>query len=1342
MNVSGQVFRSLDESLIENARNFGLFFAFEWKPGRTTKQQQLTPKSKCQKPDKFNRFFGPMRLLISSNCILSTLLNVFTNLGAGLRGIIIDILLVRGGIEVNPGPESALDRAPPGGFRILSQNCRGLTDRKKLIKLLRKIYPNRKSASGGSIISCLQETHRIDKFAVDNYFNGLAIVDNGERHQRGVCLLIPDLFEVCSSTISGIGRWIIAVVKVKGDKSPQKLVVANIYAPNCHREALDFYQEFFHALDECTEELAVQDESFESAITGDFNVVMDLAGGSSNRASSVAERELVTLLSDAMAQRNLLEPSDLTKPGNHTCRRGTCPSKLDYFFLSRGLQHRVASAVTTWHELGSNLDHAAISVSFNPEVPLAKGRSFPKIFKSDIRNELDQNWLREQLNKAISEIPAHWTPHLKLDYLKMTLRSKTLDLRQMRKREDSSATIRGEIEDIISNPPLSQEASQRLDSLKLKLREIEEAESLTLSLKAGVKWREEGEKSNAYFLARYKARMEGAAMYSINLGNRVVCGTNNIIKIVREFYERLYNHKIPAKLEDRDFCEEFFSNCPRLERDQQLLLARPLDLTELKLALSSCSDSSPGMDGIPYSFYVSYADLILPYVLDSWSFALQSGQIAKSHQQSCISLLPKKGKDLALLGNWRPISLSSCDLKIITKAYANRLKAVLPSILCEAQAAYCPGRDISFNNRILQHAKTYASREGLDFCIVSLDAQKAFDSVSHEYLGKVLEAYDFPNEFLQVFRTLYSGLTAVVQVNGFISPEFKIHRGVKQGDALSCGLFVLGIDPLLRNIIANPNIVGLSVPLNGAEEIEIKALAYADDVTVVCQNGCEPRIFEEYEKLSRVSGLVLNADKTEVFNLIQSQVRSSRINYLDQRFDVGRVEQIRICGIVLARDPIAEYKCNVRDRIEMIESIVRGWGRRSMSLNGRMILAKTFLLSQIVFPAQVVEIGKREAKRVERIIYSFVNGAKNICGPERIARINLKAPKEKGGIGGIDVDSFLKAIAVKQFGKALKLNRTLGAIQRSCDSLIDDISALARSTLRLNYRKFSDQYAIPDLNQIELISGTPVLVYLKPSSKAAKAATEHGIETICNLQQLFHSRRARVSCTTILKSLPSSVSNLVRSNLLVQSPSNVCWFSSTDIDSLSCANSKKVYQTILFCKFPNLKVDIARIYRRLDWPPPGIEFDSTFKNVWAIKSPTLRAIRLKIQYKDVFSNERRHRFGITDSPACGVCGQIESVEHQLFSCTNAIRIWELFARLTGTRIQSLLEVIQCSGIHEHEIVKSTMIKALLQIDRSQGIPNGAVVTDCIYHLGIEAQVDRKRADSFNSFIDRIKASRY
>jgi len=72
-------------------------------------------------------------------------------------------------------------------------------------------------------------------------------------------------------------------------------------------------------------------------------------------------------------------------------------------------------------------------------------------------------------------------------------------------------------------------------------------------------------------------------------------------------------------------------------------------------------------------------------------------------------------------------------------------------------------------------------------------------------------------------------------------------------------LFVLAIDPLIRNIYANNRIVGHAI-----NNDIIKVLSYADDVAaIVKDNQSAQEIFNEYERLYKMSGLKLNGSKTE-----------------------------------------------------------------------------------------------------------------------------------------------------------------------------------------------------------------------------------------------------------------------------------------------------------------------------------------------------------------------------------------------------------------------------------------------------------------------------------------------
>ena len=46
-----------------------------------------------------------------------------------------------------------------------------------------------------------------------------------------------------------------------------------------------------------------------------------------------------------------------------------------------------------------------------------------------------------------------------------------------------------------------------------------------------------------------------------------------------------------------------------------------------------------------------------------------------------------------------------------------------------------------------------------------------------------------------------------------------------------------------------------------------------------------------------------------------------------------------------------------------------------------------------------------------------------------------------------------------------------------------------------------------------------------------------------------------------------------------------------------------------------------------------LEEKGTWFNLWKIKNPHLRNYRLKVAYKDVYSQERRFKFRLNDSPS-------------------------------------------------------------------------------------------------------------
>ena len=399
-----------------------------------------------------------------------------------------------------------------------------------------------------------------------------------------------------------------------------------------------FFEDFFGALDEFVDEVSGQFEWPHIVMAGDFNFVFKPNVDSLNRQTSQSESALSAMVEGHLEERELIDSIlfDSHSTDRFTWRRDNCCLRLDYIFVSTGLSGRVQQSITEWYTYGSRYDHASVSVKIGKSNNILRGRSFPKLFKSEISSSNSVPWLIERLEEARAQIPTYWNPHQVHDFLKMTLRSKTLELRAMNKRQTSTAAITEKINQYLLYP--TDESLRQANQLKAQLLQAEEEEAEVLKLKAGIKWREQGERSSKYFLSRLKARELSREMQElVDLNGAPISSLQAILDHVKVFYESLYR-KLGNNMNRAD--PDFFAQCPTLDPVQQQQLSSAMSISELKESLKTCQDSAPGLDGIPYSFYSTFGDILLPSLLNSWNHSLVTGSLAQSHLQSCITLLP------------------------------------------------------------------------------------------------------------------------------------------------------------------------------------------------------------------------------------------------------------------------------------------------------------------------------------------------------------------------------------------------------------------------------------------------------------------------------------------------------------------------------------------------------------------------------------------------------------------------------------------------------------------------------------------------------------------------------
>lgn len=107
--------------------------------------------------------------------------------------------------------------------------------------------------------------------------------------------------------------------------------------------------------------------------------------------------------------------------------------------------------------------------------------------------------------------------------------------------------------------------------------------------------------------------------------------------------------------------------------------------------------------------------------------------MAKGSNTSFLVLIPKRDNPVGL-NDYRPISLVECISKVLAKLLVERLSKVMSSIISKSQTTFLKGRNILDGVVVLNEVLDYARKRRKLCMIFKVDFEKAYDSVSWEFL--------------------------------------------------------------------------------------------------------------------------------------------------------------------------------------------------------------------------------------------------------------------------------------------------------------------------------------------------------------------------------------------------------------------------------------------------------------------------------------------------------------------------------------------------------------------------------------------------------------------------------
>ena len=342
----------------------------------------------------------------------------------------------------------------------------------------------------------------------------------------------------------------------------------------------------------------------------------------------------------------------------------------------------------------------------------------------------------------------------------------------------------------------------------------------------------------------------------------LVTDQKNIEGQILKFYKDLFSNKDEIEAEEIDsFLGTSQFLMPKLSDFQKSKMEGKISLDELTAYLKRCKNNvAPGSSGFSFEFYKFFWRDLKHFVKNAIDYTFDNKRLSVTQSLGIVSIIPKGDKDKRYLKNWRPLCLLNSLYKLVSGTIAERIKPALDSIIHNDQKGFIAGRYIGEVIRTTYDTIQYAKDNKRTGILLTVDFEKAYDSISFKFIKKCLSFLNFGNDMIQWIGILLHNFQAVVNHCGNISPRFNIARGCRQGDPVASYLFIICIEILVHKLRDDPNVKGFDIG-NHPKLLEI----YADDLTIFLTPSSEylKRVIEILGSFFNISGLKISLNKTK-----------------------------------------------------------------------------------------------------------------------------------------------------------------------------------------------------------------------------------------------------------------------------------------------------------------------------------------------------------------------------------------------------------------------------------------------------------------------------------------------
>ena len=1152
-------------------------------------------------------------------------------------------------------------------INLISVNVRGLRERNK-----RKTIFEWVKKKGGEIV-LLQETYSTpdieDVWRRD--WSGQMFFSHYTNHSRGVLILVAPQVDFKIEAIKSHvdGRYIF----LKGVIQGLNLLLGNIYFPT--RDKVKEQMAFLDLIDQCISEVCSINDLL--VLGGDFNVIVDENLDYSGITKPI-KTTFVKYLDVFLRKHQLVDIWRKRNPNRRqfTFRQRTplVQSRLDYWFTSKKLENVVKNC-----DIISSItpDHSGISLQLKClEDVHDHGKSYWKFNNSLCSDKGFVEGMIKEIKKVKEEQKNDFESKLVFwDFLKMKMRQYAIKYskEKVKERKNEIDRLENEIHLLEAQTSRINDNVEEISRKKGQLKQLYNISLEGIKIRSRAAWYEEGEENKEYFKQLSESNKKKTFIRELcNEKGEVTKDKKEILHIIRRFYEKLYSCRITLEnIEESGF----FADIPKLSEESRNLCEGEITHEECFNVLKNMKlNKSPGNDGFSVEFYLTFWPYIGGLIVDAFNESFVSGNLSVSQKQGVITLIEKDGKDPLQIKNYRPITLLNVDYKILSKVLATRMKEVLLEIIGSDQVGYIKNRNIGEAIRLIDDMIFHCLNNEIEsFFLIAVDFEKAFDSVSHEFLLKALKLFGFGPSFCSWVETLYNGICSCVMNGGTSTGYFDISRGVRQGDPLSPYLFVVVIEILAHAVRQDGIFKGINF-----EDFEVRQVLYADDMTIFAKNKSSiKRLWEILRIYYDMTGLKVNMDKTNIMFV-------GNDGSIVESLSFGKVvREVKILGVYFSVDLKLREEMNFKEILSKIKRLLGWWKQRDLSLLGKIHLLKTYALSKLSYVSSSIVVPLWVFTEVKQICFNFI-----WKGKDRIKRAIMYQDYGEGGFRMMNFEIYVKSQRVMWVKRLLYGEKNMGwkklfhYMFRSvggnlifhCNYETSILSLKMPTFYREILKAWQDLEGLrlvdsDKMNQIFfnnkyfLLKGRMIFndkLYRQNVYQLHSLFDEKGIRPIAHFQSLGLNSQEIVYvwriCDVILKSgrynwsvvsnNPIQVNEDIRLKMIHGNLVRLCDIPSRKIYEYFVSNLQKSYNLELrdgHHKFQFSKEVIREIFQR-----------PRSTTVLA----KLREFQFKLLHGVIYTKEHLFKFGFVMDNLCSFCKQsIETYSHLFWECQSVQDLW-------------------------------------------------------------------------------------